>query len=103
MDATLVKALAALVPVCMLFCGSVVRFFRAKSVPSFLQLLGAGCLVVVVLTHVAEGLQWLPSMHWGDEQSIGHYLDWSAAVLGVTLFPGGYLFEALRSREATRG
>ena len=98
MEATLVKALAAFVPVCMLFCGSVVPFFRAKSVASFLQLLGAGCLVVVVLTHVAEGLQWFPSMHWGDEQSIGHYLDLSAAVLGVTLFPGGYFFEALRSR-----
>ena len=103
MNATFVKALAALVPVSMLFCGSVVRFFRTKSAASFLQPLGAGCLAVVVLTHVAEGLQWFPSMHWGEEQSIGHYLDLSAAVLGVTLFPVGYFFEALRSREATRG
>ena len=29
------------------------------------------------LTHAAEGLQWFPSMRWGDEQSIGHYLDLS--------------------------
>jgi O-antigen ligase len=97
------KALIALLPVCVLLSGSVVRFLRRKRVASFLQLLGAGCLVVVVLTHVAEALQWFPSMHWGDEQSIGHYLDLSSAGLGVTLFSVGYLCEALCAREAHGG
>ena len=47
--------------------GSVVLFRRGKTVSSFLQVLGATCLVVVVLTHVCEGLHLLPWMHWGLE------------------------------------
>ena len=49
MNVTFLKALVALVPTCMLFSGSVVLFSRGKTVWSFLQLLGAGCLVVVAL------------------------------------------------------
>ena len=90
-------ALAALVPACMLFAGSSVLFFRGKTVCSFLQLFGAGCLVVVVLTHVSETLSLFPWMHWGLEHSAGHYLDLGSAVLGLTFFPVGYLFHALRS------
>ena len=65
MNITLLKALVALVPVCMLFSWSVVLFFRGKTVWYFLQLLGAGCLVVVVLTHISEALHLFPWMHWG--------------------------------------
>ena len=90
-------ALAALVPACMLFAGSAVLFFRAKTVCSFLQLLGAACLVVVVLAHVSEALSLFPWMHWGLEHSAGHYLDLGSAVLGLTFFPVGYLFHALRN------
>ena len=97
MNAALLKGLAALVPPCMLFSGSVVLFFRGKTVCSLLQLLGAGCLVVVVLTHVCEALHLFPWMHWGLKQGVGHYLDFWSAVLGLTLFPVGYLFHALRS------
>src|SRR5437762_10904864 len=75
MNAVLLKGLVALVPACMLFSGSVVLFFRGKSLCSLLQLLGAGCLVVVVLAHVCEALHLFPWMHWGLEQGIGHYLD----------------------------
>jgi hypothetical protein len=98
MNITLLKALVALLPAGMLFSGSVVLFLRGKSVSSFLQLLGAGCLVVVVLTHVAEALHLFPWMHWGQEHSAGHYLDFSGAVLGLTLFPIGYLLHALTGR-----
>jgi hypothetical protein len=94
-------ALAALVPVCMLFAGSAVLFSRGKTVCSFLQLLGAGCLVMVVLAHVSETLRLFPWMHWGLEHSAGHYLDLGSAVLGLTLFPVGYLFHALRSDTAS--
>src|SRR5437899_8285385 len=92
---TLIRTLVALVPACMLFSGSLVLFFRSKTVCSFLQLLGAGCLVVVVLTHLCEALHLFPWMHWGREHSVGHYLDFCSAVLGITLFPLGYLFHAL--------
>jgi hypothetical protein len=52
MDIALLKALVALVPVCVLFSGSAVMFFRGKTASSFLQLFGAGCLLMVVVTHV---------------------------------------------------
>jgi succinate dehydrogenase/fumarate reductase cytochrome b subunit len=93
------KALVALAPVCMLFSGSAVMFFREKTVSSFLQLLGAGCLVVVVLTHVCEAFRLFPWMHWGDEHSVGHYLDLGSAVFGLTLFPMGYLLHALTNHR----
>jgi hypothetical protein len=95
MDAILIKSLVALVPACVLFSGSVVLFSREKTVFSFLQLLGSGCLVVVVLTHVCEALHLFPWMHWGLEHSVGQYLDLWSAVLGLTLFPIGYLLHAL--------
>jgi len=92
------KALIALVPASMLFCGSLLLFFRRKAICSFLQLLGAGCLVVVALTHVFEAFHMFPWMRWGLEHSAGHYLDFWSAVLGLTLFPVGYLLHSLRSR-----
>ena len=89
MSVIFLKALVAFVPACMLFAGAVVVFLRRKTASSLLQLLGSACLVVVVLTHVSEALQLLPWMHWGLEHSIGHYLDFCSAVLGLTLFPTG--------------
>ena len=72
---------------------------------SCLQLIGAGCLVVVVLTHVCEALHLFPWMHWGDEHSIGHYVDLGGAVLGLALFPVGYLLHVCRDslRENSAG
>ena len=100
MNGLLLRALIALVPACMLFDGSVVLFIRGKTVSSFLQLLGAGCLVLVVLTHVSEALHLFPRMHWGLEHSVGHYLDFWSAVLGLTLFPIGFLLHAVTKRRA---
>jgi hypothetical protein len=97
MSATLQIALLALVPMCMLFGGSAVLFSNAKTVASFLQLLGAGCLVIVVLTHLSEALHLFPWMNWGRPHSIGHYLDFWSAVLGLTFFPLGYLLHALKN------
>jgi len=47
----------------MLFVASIILFSKTKNMGSVLQLLGAGCLIVMILTHVAEA-----------EHSIGHYL-----------------------------
>ena len=99
MNAALLKAVVALAAACMLFSGSVLLFLRGRTVCSFLQVLGAGCLVVVVVTHVCEALHLFPWMHWGLEHSVGHYLDFWSAVLGFTLFPIGYLFHALTKRD----
>jgi hypothetical protein len=95
MTVTFLKALLALVPVGTLCAWSLVSFCKGKAVSSFLQLLGAGCLVIVVLTHICEALQLFPVLHWGSPQSIGHYLDLWSAVLGLTLFPIGYVWTRL--------
>jgi hypothetical protein len=69
-------------------------------VPSFLQLLGAGGLVLITATHVCEALHVFPWMKWGREHSVGHYLDLTSAVLGLTLFPVGYLLHVITERHA---
>jgi hypothetical protein len=60
MNATLSKALVGLVPAGILFVGSVLLFLRERTLGSFLQPIGVGCLVVVVLTHLCEALHLFP-------------------------------------------
>jgi hypothetical protein len=100
MNVMLLKVLVALVPARMLFSGAIVLFLGGRSVWSFLQLLGAGCLALVVVTHVCEALRLFPWMHWGLEHSVGHYLDFGSAVLALMLFPIGYLLGALTRGRA---
>ena len=95
MKASLLVSLVMLVPTALMFSGSAIWFCREKTVWSFLQLVGAGCLAIVVICHLFEAVQLFPSMHWGLENSVGHYLDFWSCVLGRTLFPVGYLFHAL--------
>src|SRR5438128_12501181 len=99
MNTTLSKALVALVPAGILFVGSVLLFLRERTRGSFLQPLGAGCLVVLILTHVFQALHLLPWMQWGSTHTAGHYLDLGTPVLGLTLFPTRYSLHALTSRH----
>src|SRR5438132_4209515 len=95
---TLMRALVASVPVGLILAGALALFLRGKALSSLLQLLGAGCLVVVVLAHICEALLLFPSMEWGLERSAGHYLDVGSAVLGLTSFPLGYLLHTLNPK-----
>ena len=99
MNVALFKALVAFLPASLLLSGSAILFLRERSLYPFMQFFGAGCIVAVVLTHVCEALHWLPSMHWGLERSAGHYVDLAGAVLGLTLFPAGYLLDALFPKQ----
>lgn len=90
MKLTLVKALIAALPAGLLLAGSATLFARKRTLSSLLMPVGAGGLMVVILTHVCEGLRFFPWMRWGEAHSWGHYLDLSGAVLGVTLLPFGY-------------
>jgi hypothetical protein len=96
MNPTLFRALVGLMPAGLLLLAEAIFFTKRKTAESFLQLIGAGCLMVVVLTHICEGLYWFPWMHWGEEHSAGHYLDLTGAVLGLALLPVGFLLHALR-------
>ena len=58
----LVKAMTALVPTLLLVSASGYLFFRGRNTSSMLQLVGAGCLTLVVLTHIAEALHLFPRM-----------------------------------------
>jgi len=51
--------------------------------------------MLVVLIHIAETASLFPWMGWGSQNSVGHYLDFRGAVLGLMLFPIGYLCHAL--------
>jgi hypothetical protein len=101
MNTTLLKALVGLLPASLLFSGSAVLFRRGRTVYALLQLIAAGCLVLVVLAHIAEALHLFPRMHWGLENSVGHYVDLWSVVLALTLFPIGYLLQALSLRKST--
>ena len=100
MNPMLMKALVVLVPVSVLLVYSVAVVVTRKTLPAVLQLVGATCLVVVVLAHVAEALHLLPAMRWGEPDSVGHYIDLSSAVVGVTLTPLGYILRRRKSRLA---
>ena len=80
-------------------------FFESNERPGvnvvwrFLQLFGATCLVIVVLTHVAETFRLFPGMGWGLPNSPGHYLDLASAILGCTLLALGLLGSAFTQRK----
>jgi formate hydrogenlyase subunit 3/multisubunit Na+/H+ antiporter MnhD subunit len=95
----LMKALILLVPAAALFSATAWKFRRRRGWAEFLQSLGAACIVVVALTHVCEGLHWFNDMNWGQPHSAGHYLDLCSALLGLTLFPAGYLLAAASRRR----
>ena len=79
----------------VLFAGSLVLFARRKSASALLQLLGSGCLALAVIAHVSETFRLFPAIHWGS-----HYLGLGTAVLGLILFPLGYLGKAVAKHSA---
>lgn len=100
MNATLIKALMVLVLGALLLARSIALFRRERTLFPLLQLVGAGFLVVVVLTHLFEALGALPWMGWGQENTAGHYIDLCSAVAAVTLFPFGFVMQKLRVRRS---
>lgn len=98
MNGALLRALVASVPAGMLLAGSALSFLRGRRTATLLQLLGTCGIALVVLAHICEALHWFPAMRWGAEDSPGHYLDLVSAIFGFTLFPTGYLLQALWRR-----
>jgi hypothetical protein len=102
MNATFVKAAIAFVPASLLLAHSVAVFLRGRTIPSVLQLVGAACLMSVILTHVAEALHLLQWMRWGDPNSAGHYLDLISAVLGIGLLALAVVLRVSRVPSSSR-
>jgi hypothetical protein len=61
-------------------------------------LVGLACLLMVVLTHIAEAFHVFPAMGWGLPNSIGHYLNLVSAILGAALLLLGFVANALTHR-----
>jgi hypothetical protein len=98
MSATLLKSIIAFIPAVMLLFGAILLFRKDRRASSLMQLLGAVSFLLVIFAHIFEALQWFPAMGWGQEHSVGHYLDLAGATLGATLFPLGYLLHARERR-----
>lgn len=62
----------------------------------------SGCLIIVVLTHVAEAFHIFPTMGWGLPNSAGHYLDLVSAIIGCTLLSLGFLAITLNRHKNSR-
>jgi hypothetical protein len=84
--------LVALAPASLLLAGSAIVFFRERHTASFLQLFGAGCLALVVLAHICEALRLFSCNGLGGAAEPGALFEnLGSAVIGITLFPLGYL------------
>ena len=99
MNVTLIKALALLAVAGALFGFTAYRHSRTKPVVSLLQLAGAGLWIVVALAHICEALALFPMMGWGREDSIGHYLDLSSALLGTGLLSVGLVLQVIKKHH----
>jgi len=88
--------------VCAILFVAIIGFANEKSVWRFLQLLGAVCLLMMVLVHIAEAFHLFPEMNWGRNNSSGHYLDLFSAILGLILLPLGYLLQVLMHQSRRR-
>jgi hypothetical protein len=63
---------------------------------------GGVCLLVVVLTHVAERWNLSPGMGWGRADSPGHYLDLFSAIIGVALLVAAFVRSRQRRNRTLR-
>ena len=89
-----VSLLAIGIPVCAILFVTIKGL--EKTVWRFCSLVGALSLLMVVFTHVAEAYHLVGWMHWGENDSPGHYLDLFSAILGLILLPLGSLFQVMR-------
>jgi len=99
MNITLVVALAIGAPILLLFVLAGRKFVLAPTLSGLFLVLGSGSLFVMVLTHIAEALNFFPWMGWGQRHSAGHYLDLLSAYLGIGLLVAASLCPLLRRRE----
>ena len=100
MDSALLRAVLLLIPIGALFVWSIALFLRTTTAFTFIQLVGAGLLVIVVLTHICEALGLFRFMQWGSPHRVGHYLDLGCALLGLILLPAGFLLRYARAKRA---
>jgi hypothetical protein len=90
------KGVLALACACVLLAVSVARLLTGRSLASALQAFGIGCFAIVAATHVFEEFSALPALGWGRPGSVGHFIDLTAALLGVVFVAAGILLRGYR-------
>ena len=103
MNSTLLKALIALVPAGLLFIRATFLLRREATAARVMQLFGSACLVIVVLTHMAEALHVMLFMGGGEPHSAGHYLDLTSATLGVARSQGAICYKCEAAQTFREG
>ena len=98
MTATLARALLIGAPILLLLVLSFLRFVRTPALTAAFPMLGAACLLVMVVSHVAEAQHFFPSMGWGERHSPGHYVDMTSTWLGIAFLVAASLCPLLRRR-----
>ena len=79
------------IPVCIVVGASIASFAEEKTRMALMQLVGASFLLVMIFAHVSEAFGFIPSLGWGQPNTLGHYIDLISAIAGAILFPIGYL------------
>ena len=79
----LLKSLLALAVALALFAGATTSVFSPRERRNTWLALDGICFAVVALAHLFEGLRLFPEAGWGEPRSFGHYVDLSAAILGL--------------------
>jgi len=77
------KAILALLVTTIAFSAAAILYRRRRDTATALLTLGTAFLIVVALTHVFEAFGLLSAFAWGQPDSVGHYIDLGAALLGV--------------------
>jgi hypothetical protein len=90
------KGFLALASTSVLLAVSVARLLTGRSLASALQAFGLGCFAIMAATHVFEAFSVLPALGWGRPNSIGHFIDLTAALLGVALMAASFLLRGYR-------
>jgi hypothetical protein len=90
------------IPVCAILFVSIIGFTKERSIWRFVQLLGGGLPAHDGACAHWEAFHLFPGMNWGRNNSAGHYLDLFSSILGLTLFPLGYLLQVLMHQSSRR-
>jgi hypothetical protein len=101
MNMTIVVAVLIGVPISLLFVLATRRFVRIRTLSGLFLMIGSASLLVMVLTHVAEGLHLFPFMGWGQHHSLGHYLDLLSVYAGIAFLVAASLCPLLRRNLPT--
>ena len=101
MSAALGKGLVALVPVCMLLCGSALFFRREGTARAFLQFLGAGCMVSSS-SHTSAKPRIFFRQCAGERRAVPDTNDLFSAVFALILFPTGLFAAGIRDPKTYR-